>query len=67
MVKAIIDSKLEHWLSKKLLVWLTTTGMFLFDKVDADNYFMITMAYVGTQGFIDAVMKWKSISIPKLP
>ena len=57
--KAFIDQNLERFMSKKLLVWLTTTGLLLADKVDSEQWVIIATAYVGTQGFVDVVGRFK--------
>jgi len=49
-VKAFADKHLERFVSKKLLVWLTTTGLLLAEKVDSEQWIIIATAYVGTQG-----------------
>jgi len=59
-MKAIIDKRLEKYLSRKLLVWLTTTGLLLADKVTNEQWVAIALAYVGIQGFADIAVKWKS-------
>ena len=57
--KAFIDQNLERFMSKKLLVWLTTTGLLLAEKVDSEQWMIIATAYVGTQGFVDIVGRFK--------
>ena len=58
-VKAFADKHLERFVSKKLLVWLTTTGLLLAEKVDSEQWIIIATAYVGTQGFVDVVGRFK--------
>ena len=58
-VKAFIDKNLERFMSKKLLVWLTTTGLLLAEKVDSEQWVILATAYVGTQGFVDVVARFK--------
>ena len=58
-VKAFADKHLERFMSKKLLVWLTTTGLLLAEKVDSEQWIVIAAAYVGTQGFVDVVARFK--------
>ena len=58
-VKAFADRHLERFVSKKLLVWLTTTGLLLAEKVDSEQWIIIATAYVGTQGFVDVVARLK--------
>ena len=59
VVKAFADKHLERFVSKKLLVWLTTTGLLLAEKVDSEQWIIIATAYVGTQGFVDVVGRLK--------
>ena len=59
-VKAFADKHLERFVSKKLLVWLTTTGLLLAEKVDSEQWIIIATAYVGTQGFVDVVTRFRS-------
>ena len=59
-VKANIDKRLEKYMSRKLLVWLTTTGLLLADKVTNEQWVAIALAYVGIQGFADIAVRWKS-------
>ena len=59
VVKAFADKHLERFVSKKLLVWLTTTGLLLAEKVDSEQWIIIATAYVGTQGFVDIVGRLK--------
>jgi len=58
-IKAFADEHLEKFISKKLLVWLTTTGLLLAEKVTVEQWVIITSAYVGTQGFVDVVARLK--------
>ena len=58
-VKAFADKHLERFMSKKLLVWLTTTGLLLAEKVESDQWIIVASAYVGTQGFVDVVARLK--------
>jgi hypothetical protein len=58
-IKAFADKHLERFMSKKLLVWLTTTGLLLAEKVDSEQWIVIAAAYVGTQGFVDVVARFK--------
>ena len=58
-VKAFIDRNLERFMSKKLLVWVVTTGLLLAEKVDSEQWIILATAYVGTQGFVDVVARFK--------
>ncbi len=58
-IKAFVDAHLEKLISKKLLVWITSTGLLLADKVTAEEWIVLATAYVGTQGFVDVVARLK--------
>jgi len=59
--KAIVDSVLERYFSRKLMVWLTTTGMLFFDKITGDQWIAVSLAYIGAQGLADIATKWKAV------
>jgi hypothetical protein len=59
MPKPAADAMISKWFSRKLLVWGATTGLLLIDKVDADAWVAIALAYIGSQGVADIAAKWK--------
>jgi hypothetical protein len=59
MPKPIADLFVSKWFSRKLLVWVFTTGLLLLDKLDADNWVALSLAYIGSQGVADIAAKWK--------
>ena len=52
-----IDKKLNSWLSKKLFVFCTATGLAIFGNLTSGDWVIIATVYIGTQGVIDAVAK----------
>jgi len=58
-MRAMIDKGLSKFVSRKLLVWLVTTGLLFVDKVDGDQWIAIALAYIGSQGLADIAAKWK--------
>lgn len=62
MPKPIADALLSKWFSRKLLVWSATTALLLCDKVDADAWVAIALAYIGSQGAADIAAKWKGVA-----
>ena len=40
---------------RKFLAWMVTTGMHIADVVDAQNWMVITLVYIGGQTAIDAL------------
>jgi len=64
-MKQLIDSNIKKFISRKLLVWLTTTGLLLIDKVDGEQWIAIALAYIGSQGLADIATAWKSSQLLK--
>lgn len=59
-IKAWADRHLERFLSRKLLVWITTTALLAYDKIDGEQFVAISLAYIGSQGIADIATAWKS-------
>jgi hypothetical protein len=59
-MKALVDKHLERYLSRKLLVWMTTTGLLFADKLNGEQWVAIALVYIGTQGAADIATAWKS-------
>jgi hypothetical protein len=59
-IKSFADRYLEKFMSRKLLVWLTTTGLLFADKLDGEQFVAISLVYIGLQGMADIAATWKS-------
>ena len=59
-VKAFADKHLERFMSRKLLVWLSTTSLLLAEYVNSEQWVAISLAYIGSQGVADIAVAWKS-------
>lgn len=57
--KGVLDSVQEKLVSRKLLVFLTATGLLIGAGLDPDTWGMIAMFYIGGQSAIDAVQIWR--------
>ncbi len=57
--KGLIDIIQEKLISRKLLVFLTATGLLASAGLDSDTWGMIAIVYVGGQSAIDAVKVWR--------
>jgi hypothetical protein len=57
--KGILDSLQEKLASRKLLVFLTATGLFVGAGLDPETWGMIAMIYIGGQSAIDIVQTWR--------
>lgn len=56
-MRAKIDQFLSKWLSRKLMVFITSAIALFLGKVDGDSWVIIATAYIGTEGVIDAVTR----------
>ena len=57
--KGMLDALQEKVVSRKLLVFLTATGLLVWAGLDADTWGMIAMCYIGGQSAIDFAKTWK--------
>ena len=56
--KGLLDRFQEKVISRKLLVFLTATGLMWYG-LDPETWGMIAMMYIGGQSAIDMVKMWK--------
>jgi len=59
--KGILDAAQEKIVSRKLLVFLTATSLFIWSGLDPDTWGMIAMCYIGGQAAIDFAKVWKGL------
>jgi len=59
--KGLLDAAQEKIISRKLLVFLTATSLFIWSGLDPDTWGMIAMCYIGGQAAIDFAKVWKGI------
>jgi len=60
-IKHAADRLLDKIVSRKLMVWLTATGLMLTNTVPlhSEDWVAISLAYIGIQGLGDIAAKWK--------
>jgi hypothetical protein len=58
-MKAFLDKKLEKFLSRKLLVWFTSTGLLLADSISGEQWVAVSLVYIGLEGAADIAARWK--------
>ena len=56
----IIDADIGKFVSRKLLVWVVTTGLLFADKITGDQWISISLAYIGIQGVASIASAWKA-------
>ena len=55
----LVDRLLEKAISRKLIVFLTATGLMAWSDLDPDTWGLVAIVYVGGQSVIDAVKTYK--------
>ena len=59
-MSAIIDKYLNKFFSRKLLVWLTATGLMFVSGLDSEIWAQISLVYIGSQSAVDIVKALKT-------
>ena len=54
-----LNSYMEKVISRKLLVFLVSTGLFAWYGLDPNTWGMIAMCYIGGQSAIDFAKVWR--------
>lgn len=55
-----IDTILNKWVSRKLMVFVVSTGLAIWGDLTSSDWTIIATAFVGTQGFVDIVERLKN-------
>lgn len=61
MLRHALDKTLNKLVSRKLMVWLTATGLMLTESLplQSGDWVAISLAYIGIQGLADIAREWK--------
>ena len=59
MQNGLLDKVLQKLISRKLLTFLTATGLMLWSDLASETWGMISMVYIGTQGAVDVMKAYK--------
>ncbi len=59
--RSLLDRILQRAISRKLLVFLTATGLMTFSTLDSETWGLIAIVYIGGQSVIDAIVKLKGL------
>jgi len=57
--KGKIDLLLEKAISRKLLVFVTATGLMVYNGLDSETWGMIAIVYIGGQAVVDAMKAYR--------
>jgi len=60
MARQLLDKWVAKLVSRKLLVWATSTGFLIADLITSEQWVAVALAYVGVEGFADIAIRWKS-------
>jgi len=60
MFKHSLDKLLGKVVSRKLLVWITATGLLAFSDLESADWVLISAIYIGSQSVVDIVSKFKN-------
>jgi len=56
----LIDLVTEKFVSRKLMVWLVSTGLLWATKITPEEWTAIALGYIGIEGVADIAAKWRS-------
>ena len=54
-----LDRIRKKLVSRKLMVWLTATGLMYFSNLQSSDWVAISLAYIGIQGIADIATTWR--------
>jgi|TARA_R110000803_G_scaffold56035_1_gene113156 hypothetical protein len=58
---SFLDRGIQKLTSRKLLVWLTATGLMAWGGLESADWVIISGLYLGGQSVIDAIVKLKGL------
>ena len=56
-MRHVLDKGLNKLISRKLLAWVTATGLLAFADLASGDWVIITCVYIGGQTVVDTVAK----------
>ena len=59
MVRHILDTALTKLSSRKLLVWLTATGLTLSGNLASSDWVAVALVYIGSEAAVDLASAWR--------
>ena len=55
----MLDTVQKKLVSRKLMVWLTATGLMFNSNLASGDWVAISLAYIGIEGVADIAATWK--------
>ena len=59
--KGVLDAVQEKMVSRKLLVFIVSTGLLAWSTLDPETWGMIALIYIGGQSAVDIAKIWKGV------
>lgn len=60
-------SSLEKFVSRKLIVWIASTVFFILGDINSEQWFGISMTYIGVEGGADVITRMKNKKLENKP
>jgi len=57
--QSLLDKLLKKAISRKLLVFLTATGLMTFSDLDSETWSLIAIMYIGNQSVVDMMKAYR--------
>jgi hypothetical protein len=58
-IKPVLDSILKKLWSRKLMVWMTATGLMVQGSLMSEDWVAVSLCYIGLEGLADIAGRWK--------
>ena len=59
-MKQVLDKMVLKLMSRKLMVWLTATGLLAYSDLTSSDWVAISLVYIGSEGLADIASRWKN-------
>ena len=59
-MKQVLDKLVLKLMSRKLMVWLTATGLLAYSDLTSSDWVAISLVYIGSEGLADIASRWKN-------
>ncbi len=59
-MKEIVDKIIVKLMSRKLMVWMTATGLMAYSTLSSSDWVAISLVYIGSEGLADIASRWKN-------
>jgi len=59
-MRQVLDKLMLKLMSRKLMVWLTATGLLAYSDLSSSDWVAISLVYIGSEGLADIASRWKN-------